>query len=81
MSGTIFSAVTAIRLMPPRVTAPTSNTRVSPVAQVGTPKPLTTDWASVLDCTMLPIPKAASPARKAYNTASQRHCAPSPFSM
>ena len=79
IAGTSFSATAPMRLMPPSSTKPVSRVRTTPVIHAGTPKLALTTSAMLFDCTMLPMPKPASPPNSANAAPSQRQFRPSPF--
>ncbi len=81
MKGTSDAATLPMRLMPPRITRPTMAIETTPVIHIGTPKVVSMAWAMLLTCTMLPMPKPASPPKMANAPPSQSHFLPRPFLM
>ncbi len=81
MKGTNAAATLPIRLMPPRMTSPTTTMVANPVTQSGTLNVVCSAWAMLLTCTMLPMPKPASPPKMAKAPPSQSHFLPRPFLM
>ena len=81
MKGTSLPATWAIRLIPPRMTAPTSTSSTTPVAQVGMPYDELSTSATEFACTVLPMPKPAMAPKPANAGASHSHFLLRPFLM
>jgi hypothetical protein len=81
MKGTSFSATAPMRLTPPSSTKPVKTAITTPETQGLMPKAVSRAPAMLLDWTMLPIPKPASPPKIAKAAPSQRQRLPKPFLM
>ncbi len=78
MKGTNAAVTLPIDLIPPIRTAPAATVTTRPTTQVGTPKELSSEAATVLDWVMLPMPKLARTANTANAILS---VSPKPFGM
>ena len=65
MIGTKKPVNRPIDLMPPRITAPAATAMTRPLTQCLMPKEPFKASATELDCTMLPMPNAATAANRA----------------
>ncbi len=79
MNGTSQLATAEMRLMPPRITAPVSTASTMPVTDGATPNDVCIAAAMLFDCTMLPMPKPATPPNTAKAVPSHAQRLPRPF--
>ncbi len=81
MIGTSQFATAEMRWMPPRITAAVSTSRTTPVAVLLQPNDVCMAAAMLFACTMLPMPKPASPPNTANTVPSHAQRLPRPFLM
>src|SRR5699024_5032093 len=79
--GTNTPATLLIRFKPPKTISPVKITSTTPVTQPLIWKLLLATSATVLDCTLFPIPSAATAPKKAKATANHLNLGPSPRSI
>ena len=79
MNGTSQFATAEMRLIPPSITAPVSTASTIPVTDGAIPNEVFMAAAMLFDCTMLPMPKPATPPKMANVVPSHAQPLPRPF--